>query len=262
MTARDGTCVECAERDFVFVRCAVPGVAAAHIVEACAACGGDGVAGDFARACAVAAVDIADRTAGDVHVVLFDIPCTCDFVCDAAINVGIHCAVLDRDGVFLSVSCIGIDIAAIEVVCRGATAVERDFVLVAVVLIGCSRARACCPTAIDVRMRAASDGDRVVARGVAANGATAPCVCRAAFRDSCRCGLIGERVAFVVNLFVVGGFGKDEFLVFVRLDKAIVAVGDRDTVRIFQQRAFAPVFAVHLEVAETMDRRSAHITQG
>ena len=102
-----------------------------------AACGCDFIFKYIARACAVAAVDVADCTAGDVHFVLFDMPRACDFIGNATIDSGIHCTVLYCDGVFLSFSCIGIDIAAIEVACR--CAVERDFVLVAVVFIRCSR---------------------------------------------------------------------------------------------------------------------------
>ena len=147
-------------------------------------------------------------------------------------------------------------------ICR---AVDLDLVGSAVLLlIGCRRrARASRPATVYVRVRATGDGDRVLCRRVACFRVAAPSACDAAFRDGRRRRRVCKLIAFIGDLFVVCRFLQDEFFVVTRLDAAVLTICNRDAAwRVLKQHAFASVLAVHVEVVETFDRRSAAIIQG
>ena len=106
---------------------------------------------------------------------------------------------------------------AVDIARDRRAALYRDDILVARVLVFRCRARACRPAAVDIRMCAARKLNRILTRGVAADGASAPSIC-ADLRRSC---LPLECVACGRNLMCRGRLR-------VRVDDVLDAIIRRD----------------------------------
>ena len=114
--------------------------------------------------------------------------------------------------------------SAVDIARDRRAALYRDDILVARVLVFRCRARACRPAAVDIRMRAARKLNRILTRGVAADGASAPSIC-ADLRRSC---LPLECVACRRNLMCRGRLR-------VRVDDVLDAIIRRDLFPIIGQ---------------------------
>ena len=139
--------------------------------------------------------------------------------------------------------------------------IKGHFVVIAAVLIRRLRPRAARPAAVNILVRAAVHGNRIMMRRVAEDGATAPCVFVRPLRNGCRCVLMRKRISLIGDLLAVCGCGKDKFLVLVRLGlgETILTIRDGNAVRVLNQRPLMVVRALHCELAEASDRRPAGV---